>query len=120
MFHLDFGRTLQILFWMVLVDFYFVGLLVATVLWYLTNKFLTGQRTVHNVEQNVEWAYCFDVHCNSFVPVFMINYLLQLLLVSILFHDTIYSRILGNTMYLVSVFAYIYITFLGYSGNYFY
>jgi hypothetical protein len=78
---------------------------------------MVGTHTQHTVEQNVEWAYCFDTHCNSFVPVFVINYLLQLFLVSILYQNTVISRLLGNSMYLFSAFSYNYITFLGYSGT---
>lgn len=106
-----------IITWMVGIDFLLLGLLIATLLWFVTNKFLNGSRTTqHTVEQSVEWAYCFDVHCNSFVPVLVFNYFLQLVLVSILYENTLVSRFLGNTIYLVSAFFYNYITFLGYSA----
>lgn len=72
--------------------------------------------TRHSVDQTVEWAYCFDVHCNAFFPLFLITYVLQLCLISVLAQESWVSLILGNTMYLAATLYYNYITFLGYSG----
>lgn len=33
----------------------------------------------HGVEQEVEWLYSFDVHCNSFFCSFLITYVLQVM-----------------------------------------
>ena len=67
----------------------------------------------------MEWAYSFDIHCNSFIPVFVILYLLQFFFMPILLNAnfSILSTILGNTMYFVALVYYTYITFLGYNGN---
>jgi len=88
-----------------------------SVRWF-SNKLLRVQ-AVHSVEQSVEWAYSFDIHCNSFIPVFVILYLLQFFFMPILLNAnfSILSTILGNTMYFVALVYYTYITFLGYNGN---
>ena len=45
---------------------------------YVSNKYLR-QYNSHSVEQEVEWLYAFDVHCNAFLCSFMITYLFQVL-----------------------------------------
>jgi hypothetical protein len=51
-----------------------LGMVVATTTQYIADKYLQshgGGRTTH-VQQNVEWLYAFDIHCNSFFPVFCV------------------------------------------------
>ena len=43
--------------------------------------------TVHSVEQDVEWAYCWDVHCNAFFPTFLLLHVVQYFLLHILMSD---------------------------------
>ena len=83
---------------------------------FFANKFLKHSQ-VHAVEQNVEWAYAFDVHCNSFFPLYLITYVLHFFLLPILKMDNWFSLFIGNSMYLVAWIYYFYITFLGYHGN---
>ncbi|KAI8391565.1 UNC-50 [Radiomyces spectabilis] len=101
---------------MVIVDFLCIGSLVATFSWFVTNRFLTHNQMAHAVEQKVEWAYAFDVHCNSFFPVFLILYVVQFFFISLLKRSNWISLFVGNTMYFVSAVWYIYGTFLGYNA----
>jgi hypothetical protein len=52
-----------------------LGICVATTTQYIADKYLQSHvnagRTTH-VQQNVEWLYAFDIHCNSFFPVFCV------------------------------------------------
>jgi hypothetical protein len=42
---------------------------------FIGNRFLKKKVVHHHTsEQNVEWLYSFDVHCNSFIPMFMLLY----------------------------------------------
>jgi hypothetical protein len=82
----------------------------------LCNRFLRVQ-TVHAAEQTVEWAYAFDVHCNGFVPVLLLLYLLQFFFLPILTRPTVLATLLGNTLYFVALAYYQYLMFLGYSGT---
>lgn len=43
---------------------------------YLANKYMK-QYSPHSVEQEVEWLFAFDVHCNSFFCSFLVTYVLQ-------------------------------------------
>lgn len=40
----------------------------------IANKFLRKKLHSHQVEQHVEWLYAFDVHCNSYFPLFLVLY----------------------------------------------
>lgn len=120
---------------MVGVDFALVGLVIATTVWLLAKRFLKGRgRTIGTdvlaAREELEFGYCFDVHCNAFFPVFVWLYVVQYLIMPLLMKDLWYdtpggselmrcvcriSLFLGNTLYAVALLYYSYITFLGYS-----
>ncbi|TPX34006.1 hypothetical protein SmJEL517_g03245 [Synchytrium microbalum] len=110
-----FVGTLQLMLYMIFVDFVVVGLVVATLLWAFSNRFLI-QHHMHSVEQSVEWAYAFDVHCNSFFPMFLMTYVLQFFFIPIVKQQRWICLFLGNTIYLAAASYYIFITFLGYNA----
>eukprot|EP01135_Chromosphaera_perkinsii_P012346 Nk52_evm14s2640 gene=Nk52_evmTU14s2640 len=114
-FGATFSKFVTFFLWVVLVDCIAVGLLVGTLCWALANKYLIS-KSVHSVEQKVELQYAFDVHCNSFFPLLLILHVLQLILMPIVSKDYFISTFLGNTLYLVAIGYYNYITFLGYSA----
>ncbi|KAI8824906.1 UNC-50 [Fimicolochytrium jonesii] len=114
-YSVGFGGLLRLILWMVFIDFLLVGAVVATALWAFTNRFLL-QHNPHSVQQSVEWAYAFDVHCNSFFPMFLVTYVLQLFFIPIVTKNNWISLFVGNTMYLVATSYYVYITFLGYKA----
>ena len=94
---------------MVLVDFLAIGVLVATACWYIAKRLAT------RLNEPIEWAYCFDVHCNSYFVLFVYLNVLQFLLLPIIKQDNILSVFIGNTLYLAAWTHYFVITFLGYS-----
>lgn len=40
--------------------------------WLANQHLMTTERSASHVKQNVEWLYAFDVHCNAFVPLFVL------------------------------------------------
>ena len=65
----------------------------------------------------IEWLYSFDIHCNSYFIYFIISNVILLLLTPIMYHESsTFSLILGNSVYLIAIIMYFYITFLGYQG----
>lgn len=108
---------------MVIIDFLAIGFVISTVSWFLTNKFFKSSDIVSLDEterqdsgDTVEWGYCFDVHCNSFLLIWVLLYLVQLILLPILVMDNFVSRLLGNTLYFFSWSQYVLITFYGYNS----
>ncbi|KAL8585663.1 Protein unc-50 [Nucella lapillus] len=108
------GQFCKFLLWVVFVDCIGVGLLVATLLWFVTNKYMLINPPRG---QDVEWAYAFDVHLNAFFPLLMILHFFQLpILNHFIRPDYVLACMFGNTLWLIAISYYIYITFLGYSA----
>jgi len=104
---------IKFLLWVVFIDCIAVGILIASALWILTNRYLIIQPPRG---QDVEWGYCFDIHLNAFFPLIMILHLFQLPFLNVfIYHGSYLGCLFGNTIWLVAVGYYIYITFLGYS-----
>ena len=82
----------------------------------ISNKYLRVH-SLHSVEQNVEWLYSFDIHCNAFFPLFLILYVVQYFLLPVLLTDGFLPLLLSNSLYAIAFCYYHYITFLGYSGK---
>lgn len=49
-----------------------MGILLATAGREIANRHLTNHQSSSHVRQQVEWLYAFDIHCNSFFPVFVV------------------------------------------------
>eukprot|EP00040_Diaphanoeca_grandis_P020099 m.106702 g.106702 ORF g.106702 m.106702 type:complete len:251 (-) comp27746_c1_seq1:118-870(-) len=114
-FGLSFSGVIAFLLWVVLIDCVALGAIIATGFWYISNKFLRAKNP-HAVEERVEWAYAFDVHCNAFFPVILIIHVLQIFLIKVINHEYFVSALIADTLDLIAVCYYIYITFVGYSA----
>ncbi|KAJ8986225.1 hypothetical protein NQ317_009931 [Molorchus minor] len=88
-------QFIHFLLYTVFVDCIGIGILVATIFWFISNRYFRQLD-----EDDVEWGYAFDL--------FFYNGLIN--------HVWFLSRLLGNTFWLVAVLYYIYITFIGYSS----
>ncbi|XP_036396050.1 protein unc-50 homolog isoform X1 [Megalops cyprinoides] len=118
-FVLDMGlvETLKLLLWVVFIDCIGVGLLISTLMWVVTNKYLMKHQSK---DYDVEWGYAFDVHLNAFYPLLVILHFLQLFFINhivVINSDWFLGYFVGNTLWLTAIGYYIYITFLGYSGE---
>jgi hypothetical protein len=99
----------------VLLHFIGAGLLVATACWAVANKYLRSAVPLpHSVEQQVEWLYAWDIHCNAFVPVLLGCYVLQFLLLPLIMRDGFLAALVGNAVYAAAFAQYWYISFAGY------
>eukprot|EP00041_Stephanoeca_diplocostata_P003953 m.39584 g.39584 ORF g.39584 m.39584 type:complete len:256 (+) comp14735_c1_seq1:227-994(+) len=114
-FGLSLSSLLGFLLWVVFVDCIATGAAIASALWYVSNKFLRTA-SPHAVMESVEWAYCFDVHCNAFFPLLLILHVLQIFLIKVVNHQHILSSLVGDTLWLIAILYYVYITFVGYNA----
>ncbi|KAL7206450.1 hypothetical protein ACSBR2_019212 [Camellia fascicularis] len=95
--------------------FLLVGVVLATCCWFLTNNYLREEApNSHVVEQRVEWLYAFDVHCNSFFPMFVMLYVIHYFLSPLLVAHGFIPVLLSNLIFMVAVSYYHYLNFLGY------
>eukprot|EP01061_Rhynchopus_euleeides_P005262 TRINITY_DN14514_c0_g1_i2.p1 TRINITY_DN14514_c0_g1~~TRINITY_DN14514_c0_g1_i2.p1 ORF type:complete len:250 (+),score=55.36 TRINITY_DN14514_c0_g1_i2:74-823(+) len=104
----------HLIFYEVFVNFLCVALVVSTLFWYLSNKYLHGRGQMHEVRQPLEWQYAFDIHCNALFNLVMICGVAQLLLLPVLLHDTFVARALANLLYAFAFSVYFYVSFRGY------
>lgn len=100
----------------VLVHFLLIGIFLATCCWFLTNNYLREETSSnsHVVEQHVEWLYAFDVHCNSFFPLFVALYVIQYFVSPLLVAQGFVPVLLSNLLFMVAFSYYHYLNFLGY------
>ncbi|KAG8137454.1 hypothetical protein E2320_004688 [Naja naja] len=111
---LGFLEMIKLLLWVVFIDCVGVGLLIATLMWFISNKFLLKHQ---NRDYDVEWGYAFDVHLNAFYPLLVILHFIQLFFIHhVIFSASPLGYFVGNTFWLVAISYYIYVTFLGYSA----
>lgn len=100
----------ELILWVTFVDFIFCGMIVASSMWFLCNKYFALNRG-----DDLEWAYCFDIHINAFFAVFIILHMAQLTVIKVVLQPLYFSTLLGNAFWLIAAGYYCYITFLGYS-----
>jgi hypothetical protein len=95
--------------------FLITGAVIATCCWFLTNSYLREETpNSHVVEQRVEWLYTFDVHCNSFFPMFVLLYVVHYFLSPLLIAHGFIPLLLSNLLFMVGASYYHYLNFLGY------
>ncbi|AET40738.1 Gmh1p Ecym_6362 [Eremothecium cymbalariae DBVPG len=109
----SFTEFLKIMINMIFIDFFLFGFVMATLFWIILNrpnlKFRSSQ------DSKVEWAYCFDVHCDAFLIIWVLLYFLQFLLLPLINLHRWISLFIGNTLYCVAIGYYFVLTFYGYS-----
>lgn len=115
----------KLLFNMVLVDFYLNGVIVASLSWLLVNMLVNRLFSILRVfsmsstygVNYVDWGFCFDVHCNGFLMIWLLLYLLQFFLLPLISNKkSSISLILGNSLYFGAVAHYLVITFYGFNA----
>eukprot|EP01127_Copromyxa_protea_P010758 TRINITY_DN2653_c0_g1_i1.p1 TRINITY_DN2653_c0_g1~~TRINITY_DN2653_c0_g1_i1.p1 ORF type:complete len:260 (-),score=42.59 TRINITY_DN2653_c0_g1_i1:19-798(-) len=116
-------EILRLVFWTILVDFLLVGGILSSFTWLVANHYLNPKAPTTadatgklSTSPSVEWLYAFDIHCNSFFPLYIFLYVLQYLLVFVLYQENYVSLFLSNTLYIVALGYYYYITFLGFTA----
>ncbi|KAI3789265.1 hypothetical protein L2E82_02057 [Cichorium intybus] len=109
------GHAVFVVLYVISFHFLLTGAIVATFCWFLTNTYLREEApNSHVVEQRVEWLYAFDVHCNSFFPLFIVLYVLHFFLSPLLVAHGFIPLLLSNVILMVAVSYYHYLNFLGY------
>ncbi|EAA08030.4 protein unc-50 homolog [Anopheles arabiensis] len=109
---LGFLQTILFTLYVVFVDCIFCGMIVATLLWVIANRYFRDR----NSDFDMEWGYAFDVHLNAFFPPLILLHFIQLFFYHpLISRDWFISTFIGNTIWLLALGYYIYITFLGYN-----
>lgn len=102
-------------FYTVSIDFLFIGSIISSITCHVGNQFLREHR-LNTIEQEVEWLFAFDVHCNAFFCSFLITYVLQYFLLPLLMGTSTLSCLAANILYATACIWYTYNTYLGFSA----
>lgn len=94
----------------IFIDCIGIGVVIATALWYITNRFLKPR----SIPQDVEWAFAFDIHLNAFFPPLILLHFLLLIFYNL--NLGALAWVIGNFFWLAAAMYYVYITFLGYNS----
>merc|ERR1712194_405645 len=89
------ANLFRLLLWSIGVHYLLFGVCVSTVFTYVCNQQLrvpSGSGGGNGLgggarRQVLEWRYAWDMHCNGFVPVFICLYVVQLVLLPLLYDD---------------------------------
>jgi hypothetical protein len=108
--------TMNFSFHSIVINYLSCGLILATFTRSVANKYLILHNNTSHVRQQVEWLYAFDIHCNSFFPLFMLLYVLQFFLLPIVLTNSFFAFVVSNTLFSIAFTWYFYLTHLGYRG----
>ncbi|KAK4766395.1 hypothetical protein SAY87_008037 [Trapa incisa] len=109
------AHAVYVTFSVLFFHFLSAAILLATICWFLTNSYLRELvPSSYAVEQRVEWLYAFDVHCNSFFPIFVLLYVIHYFVSPLLIAHGFIPVLLSNLLFLVAASYYHYLNFLGY------
>jgi len=106
-------EVLNLAMFMIFRDFLLVGSIVATILWFFSNRLLVAPPNQFTPDTRVEWSYALDVHINAFFPLFLTLYIAQLFLLPVILRENWVCMWLGNTLYLAAFAQYTYGVYLG-------
>ena len=113
--HAPFARILYNVIYQCGVNYIVVGALFSSAMWAGTNRFLLSQEVqLNEVRREVEWQYCWDVHCNAYVPFFAWTHVAHLFLLPIVIRSNFGAQLIANVLYAVGITAYFFATFRGY------
>lgn len=73
----NFFRFVMFLLYVVFVDCITFGLVMATIFWLFSNHYLRS-----SIDDQVEWAFAFDIHLNAYFPSLLIVHVFQLFVYS--------------------------------------
>jgi hypothetical protein len=114
------GKAMWVVLSAVFFDYVGCGCAIATLYWYLANRYMraknSSSRGSGDSNSSVEWLFAFDVHCNSFVPLFVALYVGQLILSPLLAQRGFICALLSNLLYGLSLSYYHYCQFVGFNS----
>ncbi|RCK63504.1 Protein GMH1 [Candida viswanathii] len=108
----------KLIVYMVLVDFYLTGIVIATVTWLFMNRLFNDgiQFSKYNVNY-VSWGFCFDIHCNSFLIIWCLLYVVQFILLPVIrIKGSVIALVIGNLLYFGSIGYYFVVSFYGFNS----
>lgn len=104
------GGIAWLMYRVIVVDWLIFGAVMATLGQAYANNFLRNTGST----ETVEWLFAFDIHCNAFVPRFLVLYLVHFCFLSVMNPNSGAYVVLTNALYVAAFGVYFYVTHLGY------
>ncbi|OLY81016.1 Protein unc-50-like protein [Smittium mucronatum] len=104
---------LAITFKLVIINYFVAGAVISSILQFIANTCLVQNDHIYRSAQKVEWGYAFDIHCNAFFPFFLCVYVVQFCFLPLTTGPLI-RLVIGNLVYVLGAWMYVYISYLGY------
>lgn len=109
---------------MVVVNFYVTGVVISSVFWLVINKVFnpefgvtTAFSTVSRLNINyVDWNFCFDIHCNSFLVIWFLLYVMQFFFFRLLTSNWRTGIFVGDMLYYGAFIRYFVVTYYGFKS----
>ncbi|CAG0916282.1 unnamed protein product [Notodromas monacha] len=105
--HYHFWQFFVFTLYLITVGCIGLGMVVATGLWFITNRFMIRKECR---QQDVEWAYSFDVHLNAFFPPLIILHIFQFIFYHVFYdrlsynpHSWFFGLLLGNSFWVAAL-----------------
>ena len=106
-FNIFFIQTFLILFT--------TGILISLVCKIVIDRYFRNDEIGTNKEQKIEYVYAFDIHCNSFVPLYFFSGVIPFCLLPLVNGNGGFLQVLiSNGLTFIGVLYYFYVTFMGY------
>lgn len=116
-FHLALGHAIAPLFYNIVWDivaYMITAVVCASATLVVLSKYMMRDTFVNEARRDIEWQYCFDVHCNGYFVYFMWTRVAQYFLLYALLTTSRYSCLLSVLLFLAGSVSYFYTLFLGY------
>ena len=120
------GQAFTALLKSVLIEYFAVGAVVATIGRVVCTRMVeaapefsstpAAAQQAASAGSRIEWAYCFDVHCNSYFPFFLATHVCAFVAAPLFLASSlgVLATMMANTLYAAAAVYYCYVTFLGY------
>lgn len=113
-YHFNPFFILNIFFIQTFVMLFTFGLLIGLISKIIIDKFFIYDEP-NSKQQTIEFVYAFDVHCNSFVPMYFFCAIIPFIFLPICNGSNYYLQVIfSNSLLCIGVLYYCYVTFMGY------
>lgn len=110
---LGISNIIFLIFWN-LVSYAIWSLVLTSVTWWIGNNWLLNNSYMGDLHGEVDLPFSFDIHCNGYFFYFMWAKVFSFIFLPVLCLPSFFFRLVSNSLLLVGVSGYFYITFLGY------
>ena len=113
--HMNIFFILNIFFIQAFILLFTSGVFIALFCKIIIDKYFRNNEIGNGKEHKIEYVYAFDIHCNSFVPMYFFTSIVPFCILPLVNGSKGFIRILiSNTLIFIGISYYLYVTFMSY------